>query len=555
MFNSSGKTSLIEILNFLLGGKVEEDSIVLAKELAGVVFTGSFYLRGDLWRIARCTSDTSRIVVLEGNPARFGIKLKKDRKSEESYISLVTWKEVLGNCYFGLPCPVSGSVFDEAYAPSFRSLVGFFVRRQLEGGFAHANRYAEKQQEVEAAISLFFLLGLDWRLAQEFIGIRERRRVLDRLQKSSQNELFAAVLGKASELRPQLIAAERRAERFREEVDNFRVVAAYDELSRRAADIKSSLQVHSRRQAILRETLAGLESALASEKPVEKTDVSAMFSAVGVQLPGVSLRRFEEVAKFHDSVVENRRRYLSREVKRVSDELDKVSSTVDSLGADRARVLRNLDGAGALKDLTELQALKSEAESKVVLLRSQLAAAERIESEGTQIDIDTYQLQQRIQNDLRERHQHIDQAQRLLLEFSNRVYADRDATLQIDASKFGPNVKIQIPGDRGGGVHNVEIFLLDLVLFELASSALGGGRFLIHDSHLFDGVDERQIALCLQLARDAAWQFQGQYIVTMNSDVFSKLPATIWQEGDRYVIPVRITDEPTGGLFGIQFES
>ena len=553
--NSSGKTSLIEIVNFLLGGNVDSSSIVAAKVLAGVVFIGTFFLKGDIWRIARGTTDTSRIVVYEGNVSRYGIKLKTDRKSDSQYISVATWKELLGHCYFGLPLPVSGSIFDEPYAPSFRSLIGFFLRRQLEGGFAHANRYAEKQQEVEAALSLCFLLGLDWRLAQDFVRLRDRRRVLDRLQKSSQNELFAAVLGRASELRPQLVAAQRRAERFREEVENFHVVAAFDELSKRASNIRGSLQQYSRRQMVLGDTLAGLESALESEKPVEKSDVATMFAAVGVQLPGVSLRRFEEVAEFHDSVVENRRRYLARELKRVTEELEKTSSTVEALGAERARILGSLDGAGALKDLTELQALRIEAESKLALLRSQLDAAERIESEGTQIDIDTYQLQQRMQNDVRERHEHIDEAQRLLLELSNRVYADRDATLQVEASTRGPDISVQIPGDRGGGVHNVEIFLLDLVLFELASKRLGKGRFLVHDSHLFDGVDERQIALCLQLARDAAWRFQGQYIATMNSDVFRKLPSSIWQDGDMYALPVRLTDEPTGGLFGMQFDS
>jgi uncharacterized protein YydD (DUF2326 family) len=40
----------------------------------------------------------------------------------------------------------------------------------------------------------------------------------------------------------------------------------------------------------------------------------------------------------------------------------------------------------------------------------------------------------------------------------------------------------------------------------------------VHDSHLFDGVDERQVAKALQLGANAARELNFQCIVTMNSD-------------------------------------
>jgi len=551
--NSSGKTSLIEIVHFLLGANIEEDSIFKLAELAGVTFFGTFFLRGELWRIARETVNASRIVVLEGNLERYGIKLKTDRKTEAQYLPLTTWKDLLGHCYFGLPFPTSGSLFEESYAPSFRSLIGFFARRELEGGFEHASQFYSAQQDLEAALSLSFLLGLDWQLPQAFLTLRERRRNLDRLEKATKNELFAAVLGRAAELRPQLISARRRAEKLREEVANFRVLAAYEELSSRASRAKSELQRLSRRFTVLQETIEGLRSALEGEKPPAKSEIETMFAAVGVQLPSVSMRRFDEVAKFHESVVANRRTYLAREVDRVGAELDKTRTAMEAMGAERAGVLRALDGAGALEDFKELQRQHAEAESRAAMLQEQLRIAEQIETEKTQIEIDILQLQQRLQQDLHDRHEILEEAQRLLLEFSSQLYNDRDASLQVEATRNGPSIQLHIPGDRGGGVHSVEIFLLDLVLFQLCSARLGTGRFLIHDSHLFDGVDERQVARCLLLGRDASWTFHGQYIVTMNSDVFSKLPESLWPEKDRYVVATRITDEPTGGLFGLRF--
>jgi len=100
----------------------------------------------------------------------------------------------------------------------------------------------------------------------------------------------------------------------------------------------------------------------------------------------------------------------------------------------------------------------------------------------------------------------------------------------------------------------MEIFCLDLTLFRIASQRLGGPGFLIHDSHLFDGVDERQIARALVLGQRAT-AGKGQYIVTMNSDIFNRLPLDEEIDPERVVVPTRLSDESeTGGLFGFRFD-
>ena len=81
-----------------------------------------------------------------------------------------------------------------------------------------------------------------------------------------------------------------------------------------------------------------------------------------------------------------------------------------------------------------------------------------------------------------------------------------------------------------------------------------GPDFLVHDSHLFDGVDERQVAEALKLAADVAGEEGLQYIVTMNSDDLNK--AEQYDDGlVSDVIEPRLTDAyDDGGLFGFHFE-
>src|SRR3546814_9567131 len=80
----------------------------------------------------------------------------------------------------------------------------------------------------------------------------------------------------------------------------------------------------------------------------------------------------------------------------------------------------------------------------------------------------------------------------------------------------GPQFEVHIDGQRSKGITNMQIFCFDLMLTEISIRNGRGPRFLIHDSHLFDGVDERQVAKALQLGAERAQADGFQYIVTMN---------------------------------------
>ena len=97
------------------------------------------------------------------------------------------------------------------------------------------------------------------------------------------------------------------------------------------------------------------------------------------------------------------------------------------------------------------------------------------------------------------------------------------------------------------------IFCFDLAVAVTAHLANRGPDFLIHDSHLFDGVDERQVARALSLAREVTEEEHMQYVATMNTDDLDKTRRQGVDLSDS-VIPPRLTDEyEDGGLFGFRF--
>jgi len=99
----------------------------------------------------------------------------------------------------------------------------------------------------------------------------------------------------------------------------------------------------------------------------------------------------------------------------------------------------------------------------------------------------------------------------------------------------------------------LQIFCFDLTLMRLCIERQIGPGFLVHDSHLFDGVDERQVAMALQIGARMSQELGFQYIVTMNSDVMPKETLAGFNL-EQYVLSQRLTDATDDrGLFGFRF--
>ena len=121
--------------------------------------------------------------------------------------------------------------------------------------------------------------------------------------------------------------------------------------------------------------------------------------------------------------------------------------------------------------------------------------------------------------------------------------------------KSGPSFTISIEGGGNqGGIDQMKVYCFDMMLFERTSQRLGGPRFLVHNSHLFDEVDPRQVRSALLFGHDVAKRCKAQYIVLMNSDKFEKANQPSTQEIANAVLATRLTDDEYGGLFGFRFD-
>ncbi|WP_334026282.1 ABC-three component system protein [Burkholderia gladioli] len=551
--NSAGKTSLIEIIHFLLGADCEKESLFRLSELVEHTFKGTFRIGGELLTISRSGSDPSKIFI-RGGEDRADIPRKFDKASERFYISNVNWRVFLGHAMFALPADQHGTPFEEAYTPSFRSMFSYFVRRRNSGGFISPERHAEKQQRWDWQVNLSYLFGLDWQIPYEFNKIRTREKTLEELKKAVKIGAFGSVIGTVAELRPQVTVAEAKADRLRQSLERFEVLDSYRSLSQRAGQIKSEMRALTSKAVTLNETLEHLQEARRSERPPQPSDIQQLYAAAGIELPGVVLRRFDDVSSFYRSVVANRQIHLEREIDDVRARIADVESGLAALDKERGDILRLLQGRGAFDDFLAMQRELADAEASAASLRGRFKAAEALEGESTGLDIDRANLKRKLQEDHHVREKVLDEAILIIAEAIGDLYDDRAGRLVVGATENGPEFRISIAGDRGGGIANMEIFCFDLTLLQLVAKRYGGPGFLIHDSHLFDGVDERQVAGALRLGKQISENLHQQYIVTMNSDIFDRLPVEKSTDLRAAVLNTRLSDKTEdGGLFGFRF--
>jgi len=541
--NRRGKSSLVDVFDFLMGSST---SILEVEPIRDFVFGVEFEFSDAVVRIGRRGSDAKSVYVYDGAKAAWPHQPKEEEGAPAKVLALASWKKILGYFFFGL----GHSKVDPEWksnAPTYRNLISYFIRRDSEGGFARATESSKEQQTAQRQLALSYFLDFDWRIAKRFELVRCEERKVDGLRKENKGLDTA-------ELRTRLALLEKHLHAQEKLLTDFQVVPQFRDLEIEGASLAKNIRQLSDDNSVDRELLEELQSALNTEAPPPPEQIEKLFAEAAVVLPGNVVRRFEDVAAFHASVLRNRRLYLESEAgaasRRIADrEKEKVKYAIR-----RSEVLKVLRSGGALEQHAALHSEVIRLSREVDELRTQFGKAGDYKDRKSALKIEREELQRQLRREFQDRDEAINEAILAFGEISQALYESAGSLLVVDTQN-GPEVEIKIHGERSKGINNMQIFCFDMMLVRLAARRKMGPGFLIHDSHLFDGVDARQVASALALGASIASEAGYQYIVTMNSD---ELPGPeLFPEGfdvNTYINDVKLTDAEGGGLFGIEFE-
>lgn len=547
--NSSGKTSFVKILRYLLGGELPGE--FRAAELSEHRFTaelqtpagrpattsGRRVMRNAT--VTRAVSPSTKVRVTNWSGSESAEELRVD-----------DWRGLLARDVFHIPEAVARPTAGQLWAQLLRTYFGNPIK-------GHPS-----ETDWESGVKLGFMLGL----SPEVLG---KAGELDRLSKQGKAIRKAVQEGALthlsldeSALRAQLATARRLRDRVRADLQAFKVDERYAEHQREADQLTGEIRKLNdeglslqRRARELDETLRDVLSASEDTELTER--LGRVYAEIGLVLPDSVTRRYEEVAAFHESVVRNRRLFLEQELGAVRSRLEAIDHERRALDRQRSQVMHLLSETVALDTFSSAQRDLAQREAEVADIERRLDAAREISTIGDTIKLKTAELVTAVRAETHDQADRLDESIALFNELGAEIYTDREAALLISTSAKGIlDIQPSISGDASSGVRSVETFILDIVCVIAAIRAGRAPRILVHDSHLFDAIDGRQVASCLNIGARLAEQHGFQYIVTLNSDFLASVEAQSEGAFDSlpYVLPTRLTDQTdTGGLFGFRF--
>lgn len=539
--NGVGKSAMIELLHLLLGARVDRNSFVSKAELQPTVFSLEMEWPGvsEPLVISRCPETQNEITVSPdiGNAIA---------QSSSNSLTNAEWQSIIERDLFNLPA--------EHVGVSGRAMLALYMRRVASGAFNTPVKTSPQQSPAEASANIAYLLGLDWMLAARYRDLAAKESTRRQLSKAVKDPVWGRIVGRSSDLRGQMNLAHQRVSALESQIANFQVVPEYERLQRRADEIDQNIRQTRLQDAVDRRNLQDLERSLEDVSDPDIDYLESVYSELGVVIPQGVVRRFDEVREFHASVVSNRKEYLDAEITATRERLASRARERSELGEEQASLLRTLNEGGALDALTALQESLAYEKATLEALRNRFEAAQTLEESKAEIKAERSRLESEVRTDLRERNQIVDDINVRFLRYANRLYgSEREAYVEIAPAPSYLKIVPHIDSKDSRGIGNMVMFCFDLTVAVTAYRAGRGPGFLVHDSHLFDGVDERQVAQALRLAKDVAAEEGIQYIATINSDDLAKANNAGIDFSDSIIEP-RLTDEyADGGLFGFRF--
>ncbi|MEO5367433.1 MAG: DUF2326 domain-containing protein [Magnetococcus sp. WYHC-3] len=542
--NGLGKSTLIEIIHFCLGANADQ-GVLPREHLPGWEFSLELAVGSRQMTVTRGVENPTNFLVPDV-PSNWPIP-PTVRKGVEAFIAK-DWTLLLGHFLFGLPYDTVG---DSLRGPSFRSLISYFIRRRKDA-YSIPFESFRKQTALDAQINNAFLLGLAWEDASELLKIKERSKDLESIRTAIKAGILDGFGGKLGDLETRQVRLKDLVTKGQADLESFKVHPQYEQIQTDANRLTGEIHSLVNANTVDREILKLYEQNLSEEQPPPTDSLDRIYQEAGISLPTTALRRIEEVRHFHATIISNRLAFLADEVERLNDAISNRETQIRKKTEERAALMEILKTHGALEEYTRLQQRHLEVVNELNAVTSMIEKHRALESGMSEVKIDQERLHQKARRDLDERRAIWERAISLFNTYSQHLYS-APGNLVVEVGPNGFNFRVDIERSGSGGVDNMKIFCYDLMLARLWAEQSVSPRLLIHDSMIFDGVDERQRARALELAAKESEAYGFQYICTLNSDMVPEKEFSPDFDLSPF-IRLRLTDEDVrGSLLGVRF--
>lgn len=542
--NGLGKSTLIEIIHFCLGANVKKNNGLCVNELSGWEFSLELLLHGKRLEIKRAV-DTPKTITLDGECSSLASFVHIENGQAKCKVDGLLLG--LGYMLFGLS--IDGEEYK--YKPTFRSLISYFIRKGKDA-YSIPFEHHRKQKEWDKQINNAFLLGLNWENAAEFQLLKDRKKGLDDFKKAANAGILDEFIGSLGDLEANKIRLKKQSEQEESDLRSFKVHPEYENIQIEANRLTAEIHEALNQNTVDKGLLELYERSLENEKPPGTDSLEQIYKEAGILLPEIALRRIDEVKNFHITILSNRKSFLSQEIEQLKHSIKNRDEFIKNKTEERSKLMEILQTHGALEEYTLLQQRHMGTVQKLNSVANKIENMRNLQNSLSDLKIEKEMTQQRSRRDYDERQNIRERAITFFNSYSEKLY-NAPGKLIINLEDTGFIFDVEIERSGSVGIDNMKVFCYDLMLSRLWAEKNPSPQLLLHDSTIFDGVDERQRALALETAAEESEKYNFQYICTLNSD---NVP---WSEfSERFdlneYVKLKLTDEDEEGcLLGIRF--
>ena len=529
--NGLGKTTLVHIIHFCLGGTPNKKYLP-EDTFNDWEFTISIDISNEKIYAKRSFNEKS-IIIVEGNFSKFPLKPTYSEEKEIYFYTLNEWKEVLGTSLLGLK-----NEKEFRFKPTFRKVISYFIRRD-EDIKKSPFKTSSTHKNIDVIDCTSFCVGLDWKLMSKY---KEYGDEIKRLNENFSN--LKSIHGSKGQLVPEMNRLKKDLTKIKEDLDNYKVHESYRQIEKSADILSKEIQELVEKTIFLNKKIDIYEESI-KEENIDDINVEEIYNEINFYFPENVKKTLRESKEFHKNIIFNRTNFLKTEIQSIKNDLSLINQEIEIKSDKKAGYMDILNNFGALNEYNNMQKYYTEQKSEYELIVNIIKQFDEITNKKNKLKVKLLELESRFQINYDENINHLNSLIDIFSDNSSYLY-DVPGDLIIECSEKGFEYNVDIPRINSTGKTKMIVLCYDLMLLE----NFVGYNFLIHDSNIFDGVDSRQYASALNLIYEKTTKFDMQYICMLNSD---SIPDNLNFNIEDHVVLELNDNSIEGTLLGFEF--
>ena len=269
--NGLGKTTLVHIIHFCLGGTPNKKYLP-EDTFNDWEFTISIDISNEKIYAKRSFNEKS-IIIVEGNFSKFPLKPTYSEEKEIYFYTLNEWKEVLGTSLLGLK-----NEKEFRFKPTFRKVISYFIRRD-EDIKKSPFKTSSTHKNIDVIDCTSFCVGLDWKLMSKY---KEYGDEIKRLNENFSN--LKSIHGSKGQLVPEMNRLKKDLTKIKEDLDNYKVHESYRQIEKSADILSKEIQELVEKTIFLNKKIDIYEESI-KEENIDDINVEEIYNEINFYFP------------------------------------------------------------------------------------------------------------------------------------------------------------------------------------------------------------------------------------------------------------------------------